>query len=83
MEERFLQIAGRVKMFIAMNAEDLGQSNSREDWKGWKQMEKKKRLRPGSHRAVESRKATCSERGHRDVRGVAFSNYFTGSHDFS
>lgn len=64
MEERFLQIAGSVKMFIAMNAEDLGQSNSREDWKGWKKMGRKERLRAGSHGAAESRNATCSERGH-------------------
>lgn len=76
MEERFLQIAGRVKMFIAVNAEVLGQSNSRENWKGWKEMGRKKSLRAGSHGAAESRNATCSERGHRGIRGIAFSNYF-------
>lgn len=35
-------------MFIAMNAEDLGQSNSREDWKAWKEMGRKKRLGAGT-----------------------------------
>lgn len=54
---RFLHVAGRVKMFIAMNAQDLGQSKSREDLK---EMGRKRRLRAGSDRATESRNATCS-----------------------
>lgn len=65
-------MAGRVKTFIAVNAEDLGQSNSREDWKGWREMGRQKRLKAGSHRAAESRNATCSETGHGGIRGVAF-----------
>lgn len=83
MEESFLQIAGRVKMFIAVSAGDLDQSKSREDWKGWKEMGRQKRLRAGSHGAAESRNATCSKRGLGGIRGVAFSNNFTESHDFS